>query len=330
MSFFESGPNMNKLKTNLSIAIQRLKVLQKKKTEISEKTRAEIANLIKINKLDRARIRCEVIIRDDYTIEVYDVLELLCEILVSRFALIQSQKEIDKSLEETFATIIWCGSRLQVDIPEFKTIIDQFTLKYGKKYIHECLTDEKFKVRQDVMKKLKVEAIPSNLTEMYLAEISKSYNVAFAPDPSKLAGEFTENLIKFDPDEQFIPDSDIGFPTPGTSALFPHNTGAPYPTMGPSFEDEKKSSTTSSDFNPDDASIGIFPTGPPPAYNDKPAVKKIVSDSFNDPSEPNTNTLPSLPKFNTNGVPDASAPPDQEEDVDFDALNKRFEQLRKK
>lgn len=82
---FASGPNYNKLKTNLRLCCNRLKLLEKKKTEINQKARKEIAgnkgismhfklksnfvvastDFLAINKPDRARIRVESIIRED-------------------------------------------------------------------------------------------------------------------------------------------------------------------------------------------------------------------------------------------------------------------------
>jgi hypothetical protein len=40
---FSSGPNYNKLKTNLRLSCNRLKLLEKKKTETNQKARKEIA-----------------------------------------------------------------------------------------------------------------------------------------------------------------------------------------------------------------------------------------------------------------------------------------------
>ena len=75
--------NHNRLKTNLKVAIQRLKLLEKKKTELALKATKEIAELIKqsnkglfflasqhyinlylVDKYDRARIKVEHIIRE--------------------------------------------------------------------------------------------------------------------------------------------------------------------------------------------------------------------------------------------------------------------------
>lgn len=43
---FSSAPNYNKLKTNLRLACNRLKLLEKKKTETNQKARKEIAGNI--------------------------------------------------------------------------------------------------------------------------------------------------------------------------------------------------------------------------------------------------------------------------------------------
>lgn len=60
---FSSSPNYTKLKTNLRLAISRLKLLQKKKTELTEKSRREIADYISAGKYERAKVRVEYIIR---------------------------------------------------------------------------------------------------------------------------------------------------------------------------------------------------------------------------------------------------------------------------
>jgi vacuolar protein sorting-associated protein IST1 len=58
------GTNHSKLKTNLKLAIQRLKLLERKKTENAKKSTKEIADYIQLNKIDRARIKVEHIIRE--------------------------------------------------------------------------------------------------------------------------------------------------------------------------------------------------------------------------------------------------------------------------
>lgn len=60
---FSSGPNYTKLKTHLRLVISRLKLLEKKKSELTQKSRKEIADFIQAGKYERAKIRVEHIIR---------------------------------------------------------------------------------------------------------------------------------------------------------------------------------------------------------------------------------------------------------------------------
>ena len=87
---FKSGANYTKLKTNLRLCINRLKLLEKKKTELALKARKEIADYIALSKEDRARIRVEHIIREDYMVEAMEIIEMYCDLLLARFGLIQT------------------------------------------------------------------------------------------------------------------------------------------------------------------------------------------------------------------------------------------------
>lgn len=60
---FSSGPNYTKLKTHLRLAMNRLKLSEKKKSELTQKSRREIADFIQAGKTERAKIRVEQIIR---------------------------------------------------------------------------------------------------------------------------------------------------------------------------------------------------------------------------------------------------------------------------
>jgi vacuolar protein sorting-associated protein IST1 len=73
---FSSGPNYSKLKTNLRLAVNRLKLLEKKKTELALKARKEIADYIGDGKAERARIRVEhIIVRHNFKFNCCVVLE---------------------------------------------------------------------------------------------------------------------------------------------------------------------------------------------------------------------------------------------------------------
>lgn len=89
---FQSGTNYPRLKTNLRLAINRLKLLEKKKSELAQKARKEIADYISEGKYERAKIRVEHIIREDYLVEAMELIEMYCDLLLSRFGLLQEMK----------------------------------------------------------------------------------------------------------------------------------------------------------------------------------------------------------------------------------------------
>ncbi len=80
----------NKLKTNLRICVTRLKNLYKKKNELNIRARRELAEYLKTKKIERARIRVEQIVREDYLLEVLEIIELYCDLLITRLGLITS------------------------------------------------------------------------------------------------------------------------------------------------------------------------------------------------------------------------------------------------
>jgi len=93
---FSSGPKYQKLTTNLRLVINRLKLLEKKKTEMAVKARREIADYLIAGKEDRARIRVEHIIREDYIVEAMELVEMYCDLLLARMGLIQSTKSVSR------------------------------------------------------------------------------------------------------------------------------------------------------------------------------------------------------------------------------------------
>uniref|UniRef100_A0A8C4M0T4 IST1 homolog n=1 Tax=Equus asinus asinus TaxID=83772 RepID=A0A8C4M0T4_EQUAS len=111
-----------------------------------------------------------------------EILELYCDLLLARFGLIQSMKELDSGLAESVSTLIWAAPRLQSEVAELKIVADQLCAKYSKEYGKLCRTNQIGTVNDRLMHKLSVEAPPKILVERYLIEIAKNYNVPYEPD----------------------------------------------------------------------------------------------------------------------------------------------------
>nr|XP_045584988.1 IST1 homolog isoform X1 [Procambarus clarkii] len=186
---FASGPNYNKLKTNLRLAINRLKLLEKKKTELAQKARKEIADYLTTGKTARAKIRVEQIIREDYLVEALELTEMYCDQVLSRFGLLQQLRGLDEGLSEAISSLLWVSPRLQTDVPELHTISHHLTLKYGKPYTQGCRGQKVDKVSKRLISRLSMQAPSKVLVEEYLLEIAKNYNINYVPDPQVLRRE---------------------------------------------------------------------------------------------------------------------------------------------
>ena len=59
---------------------------------------------------------------------------MYCDLLITRFGLIEQVKTLDDGLAEAVSSLLWVAPRLQTDISELKIIGDLLTAKYGKQY----------------------------------------------------------------------------------------------------------------------------------------------------------------------------------------------------
>ncbi|XP_056090793.1 IST1 homolog isoform X1 [Rhinichthys klamathensis goyatoka] len=345
------GFKSERLRVNLRLVINRLKLLEKKKTELAQKARKEIADYLSAGKDERARIRVEHIIREDYLVEAMEILELYCDLLLTRFGLIQSMKELDPGLQEAVSTLIWASPRLQSEVAELKTVSDQLCAKYSKEYGKLCRTNQIGTVNDRLMHKLSVEAPPKILVERYLIEIAKNYNVPYEPDamvrPEVCPGEEAD-LIDVNSDFR-KPGGGAGggggggggFTAPAVGMPMPMPTAFNYPTPkgAEAFNGPVGTYDGFSNFQAP-ARGGLPPQLPscPPTYEsiDDLSIKPFDSSQIIPGPTPSgqiydNSNLPELPSVpNTLPASSFGGNASASEDIDFDDLSRRFEELKKK
>ena len=81
---------------------------------------------------DRARIRVEHIIREDYLVEGLEITEMFLDLLLARVGLITLSNEIDPGMQESISSVIWVQPRIVTECAELKVVVDELTKKYGK------------------------------------------------------------------------------------------------------------------------------------------------------------------------------------------------------
>ncbi|OWR45130.1 IST1 homolog [Danaus plexippus] len=362
---FSTNPNYTKLKTHLRLAINRLKLLEKKKTELAQKARKEIAEYIAAGKSERAKIRVEHIIREDYMVEAMEIVEMYCDLILARFGLVTQMKELDDGLSEAISTLIWVAPRMHTDVQELKVISDLLTAKYGKIYADACRGENVNTISDKLKHKMSVQSPPKILVEKYLIEIAKNYNVEYTPDEQVMREEEGRDAMLIDINSPPNPPGFIGYPQ---QPPMPQMPSLPPPTVTPFNYPSVPSGgkvggfiATPSYGEPSKTNYNIPPGvdsrslnnsflqeemhNLPPAYDsiahDMPAhvptpqPRRVQPTNYFPelpelPSVPSDLILPSVPHSNnsntTNQNNDSSAP----DEIDFEDLNRRFEELKKK
>ncbi|CAK4121279.1 unnamed protein product [Aphanomyces euteiches] len=178
------GFNVNKLKPNLKMAVNRIGIVKNKKAIASKAQRTEVAKLLAAGKEEKARIRVEGLIREDFVVEAYEILELLCELIAERSALIKSERECPYDMREAVCTLIWAASR--TEIPELNEVKNQLTKKYGQDFTAAAMRNVDGCVNERVIHKLSVQPPNAYLVINYLKEIAKQHNVDWVPDESQI------------------------------------------------------------------------------------------------------------------------------------------------
>jgi len=230
-------------------------------------------------------------------------------------------------------------------------------------FVQACRENAVGTVNEKLMHKLSLQAPPRILVERYLIEIAKSHNVPYEPDPTVMNQEevmvaeamlidFNDNrnrpggpgggvayppapgFVVPPPSQGFVPPPQVHpaavpFSYPTKTEPLPPAVPPAMPSMPPAAGYPGVSSKGSmNDYldslgpAPPYESIAKRPPSPVQPYKPSPAPRKSPSDTLPE--------LPSVPSGSLTFNDDAGGTNTNAEDVDFDDLSKRFEELKKR
>lgn len=161
------------------MAVQRIQIANNKKLTSVKHQKREIAALLGEQKDEKARIKVEHIIRDDFMIEAYELLELLCELLHERIRQVTANKECPVELKETVSSLIWAASNC--DISELAEVKKHLVRKYGAEFAKEAEENTNCVVNARLYNKLSYKPPSRQLVNGYLLEIANVYKVDWVP-----------------------------------------------------------------------------------------------------------------------------------------------------
>ena len=193
-------------------------MVQQKDEAIAKQQRRAMAQLIESAKIESARIRVENIIRSDLTTELYEILELYCELLLARAGLLEGAT-CDPGLEEAVKSIIYAAPRTEIkELQSARTLLVE---KFGKEFALEAMENRPkseggTQIPDRVVKRLKTDPPSQALVEGYLTEIARTYGVAYGAEEAPLAfiddddddepGDGEKELAEKEPEEPLTTD----------------------------------------------------------------------------------------------------------------------------
>ncbi|RCK55086.1 Vacuolar protein sorting-associated protein IST1 [Candida viswanathii] len=170
--------NQSRLKTTLKMAISKLKFVQEKKTAITKQQRRQLSELLSQGKESSAKIRVENIIRDDIYIELLEYLELYCELLLARLAILLDRPTCETNLAEAVSSVIYAANH--TELKELIQIKDILMFKFGNEFLTGVLENKDGQVPEKIVKRCDIEPPSEVLVDLYLCEIAKAYSVPYS------------------------------------------------------------------------------------------------------------------------------------------------------
>lgn len=170
-----------KCKTELRLAIARIKLMKNKRENHLKQMKRELAQLLETRQDQKARIRVEHVVQEEKTIAAYDLIGIYCEIIVARLPIIESQKSCPIDLKEAVTSIVFAAPRC-ADIPELEDIRKHFTTKYGKEFINGAIElRPECGVSRLLVEKLSAKAPDGQTKLKILAAIANEHNIQWDP-----------------------------------------------------------------------------------------------------------------------------------------------------
>lgn len=170
-----SSIDQSKLRANLKLTINRLKLLQQKNTALAKQNRRSLVHLLENKKLESARIKIENIIQEDIQIELLESLELYSELVMARSVMIHGPNISDARLDEAIHVLLYAAQYVNVkELQILKPILSHLT---SREYVQNAIEDKE-RLPPKILSRIHVDVPCAELVDQYMLEIAKAYKVA--------------------------------------------------------------------------------------------------------------------------------------------------------
>ncbi|CEP64354.1 Ist1p LALA0_S11e02190g [Lachancea lanzarotensis] len=189
------------------MCIQRLRYAQEKQQSLAKKSRRDVAQLLSEGKELKAHYRIETLINEDVHEELLDILELYCELLHARIALVNNvtdevdliENHVDDGINEAIRAVIYAVLHAP-EIKELQQVRDLLTFKFGQDF-YRAIVDEKVGVPEKVLKKCSPNLPSEELVTLYLREIATAYEVPYSKSEKPALDDSAEKETVSSPED---------------------------------------------------------------------------------------------------------------------------------
>eukprot|EP00979_Chaetoceros_neogracilis_P008471 scaffold1887_cov267-Chaetoceros_neogracile.AAC.4 len=307
------------------MAVSRFNIASNKKTALMKQQMREISKLLAENKEEKARIRAEALIRDDSTLEAYEILQLTCELLFERIKLISTSKTVPEDLKSSISTLVWASNR--VDVKELNEIRKQIKAKFGKQFDSDAYENKNDICNERVVAKLSVQPPSAYLVQTYLEKIADQFDVAWSPKnklkADQLAGPMAAPVgysVNIAPGTGLVPvlayAAEEETATDAMSEIRGSIGGSSPPSEVAPATTSVASASAASRYSGHSRASAVSEEEEAKRYSNEIPVAQI----FSQPTEDSDIFIPAAP-----GMEDKKPPAD-----DFDDLQARFNNLKRK
>lgn len=201
LNSFEPG----KVRSTIRMAVSRITQRKSKTLNQVKVQQRSIAELLQQGKYDSARIRVEGCIREEDSLDGYEALTILLEMISTRAQTLADSKSASllgknnassicpPEMKEAVTSVIWAGSVLGDGVPELKTLARMFESKYGKDFILMSVNNSDLSVNAVLVDRFSVSPKPQDRCIQYLRQIAEDFEVdnfdesKFREDPNHFA-----------------------------------------------------------------------------------------------------------------------------------------------
>ncbi|KAK4386064.1 hypothetical protein Sango_2477000 [Sesamum angolense] len=152
----------------------RLKLLKNKRSCIVKQLREDAAELLKHGFHQTAFERVEQLVKDERTIQVYELLEQFCEFIMINLPYIRKHKDCPNDINEAASTLIFSSARFG-ELPELLAIRKLFGERYGQRFVTSALELLPGNlVNHQVKESVRTEIVTDDVKYRLLDEIASS------------------------------------------------------------------------------------------------------------------------------------------------------------